>query len=146
MARSINSPGVQITEKDLSEYIQLTTGTGVYAMGFASQGPTDEVLTITSSSELEQIYGVPESPAEKYFHYTCREILNSSATLLTTRLPYGPNNGTGFANQYSALLYPVTQNFVTTALGVSGTGALSATQLSATTFDRYTIDERSIKN
>jgi hypothetical protein len=141
MARSINSPGVQITEKDLSEYIQLTTGTGVYAMGFASQGPTDEVLTITSSSELEQIYGVPESPAEKYFHYTCREILNSSATLLTTRLPYGPDNGTGFANQYSALLYPVIQNFVTTALGVSGTGALSATQLSATTFDRYTIEQ-----
>lgn len=107
MARSINSPGVQITEKDLSEYIQPTTGTGVYAMGFASQGPTDEILAITSSSELEQIYGVPESPAEKYFHYTCREILNSSATLLTTRLPYGSGNGTGFANQYSALLYPV---------------------------------------
>jgi hypothetical protein len=107
MARSINSPGVQITEKDLSEYIQPTTGTSVYAMGFASQGPTDEVLTITSSSELEQIYGVPESPAEKYFHYTCREILNSSATLLTTRLPYGSGNGAGFANQYSALLYPV---------------------------------------
>ncbi len=107
MARSINSPGVQITEKDLSEYIQPTVGTSVFAAGFASQGPTDEVLNITSSSELEQIYGVPESAAEKYFHYTCREILNSSATLLTTRLPYGSGNGAGFDNQYSALLYPV---------------------------------------
>lgn len=107
MARSINSPGVQITEKDLSEYIQPTTGTSVYAMGFASQGPTDEVLTVTSASELETIYGAPETPAEKYFHYTCREILNSSATLLTTRLPYGSGSGAGFDNQYSALLYPV---------------------------------------
>jgi hypothetical protein len=141
MARSINSPGVQITEKDLSEYIQPAVGTSVYAMGFAAQGPTDEVLLITSSSELEQTYGVPETPAEKYFHYTCREILNSSGTLLTTRLPYGSGNGAGFDSQYSALLYPVTQNFVTTALGVSGTGALSATQLSATTFNKYTIEQ-----
>jgi hypothetical protein len=107
MARSINSPGVQITEKDLSEYIQPAVGTSVYAMGFAAQGPTDEVLLITSSSELEQTYGVPETPAEKYFHYTCREILNSSGTLLTTRLPYGSGNGAGFDSQYSALLYPV---------------------------------------
>lgn len=107
MARSINSPGVQITEKDLSEYIQTTTGTNVFATGFAAQGPTDEVLIVTSASELENIYGAPETPAEKYFHYTCREILNSSATLLTTRLPYGSGSGAGFANQYSALLYPV---------------------------------------
>ena len=107
MARSINSPGVQITEKDLSEYIQPSVGTSVFATGFASQGPTDEVLNITSNSELEQIYGVPESAAEKYFHYTCREILNSSGTLLTTRLPYGLSAGAGFNNQYSALLYPV---------------------------------------
>jgi hypothetical protein len=107
MARSINSPGVQITEKDLSEYIQPSVGTSVFAAGFASQGPTDEVLNITSNSELEQIYGVPESAAEKYFHYTCREILNSSGTLLTTRLPYGSGSGAGFNNQYSALLYPV---------------------------------------
>lgn len=107
MARSINSPGVQITETDLSEYIQVTTGTSVFATGFASQGPTDEVLNITSSSELEQIYGIPETAAEKYFHYTCREILNSSGTLLTTRLPYGSGSGAGFNNQYSALLYPV---------------------------------------
>jgi hypothetical protein len=107
MASSINSPGVKITETDISEYIQVTTDTSVFATGFASQGPTDEVLNITSNSELEQIYGIPESAAEKYFYYTCREILNSSGTLLTTRLPYGSGSGAGFNNQYSALLYPV---------------------------------------
>ena len=107
MASSINSPGVKIIETDISQYIQPPVGTSVFAAGFASQGPTDEVLNITSSSELEQIYGVPESAAEKYFHYTCREILNSSGTLLTTRLPYGSGSGAGFNNQYSALLYPV---------------------------------------
>ena len=107
MARSINSPGVQITETDLSNYQQIAGGTTVLVPGFAKQGPTDEVLLITSASELEQIYGAPSTPAEKYFYYTAKEVLNSPATLLTTRLPYGLSSGTGFTNQYSALLYPV---------------------------------------
>jgi hypothetical protein len=114
MARSINSPGVQITETDLSNYQQIAGGTTVLVPGFAKQGPTDEVLLITSASELEQVYGAPSTPAEKYFYYTAKEVLNSPATLLTTRLPYGLSSGTGFTNQYSALLYPVasgTNNF-----------------------------------
>jgi hypothetical protein len=108
MARSINSPGVQITEIDLSTNIQPAVGTSVFVAGYAPQGPTDEVLNVTSASELEQIYGTPTTPAERYFYYSCREILNSPATLLTTRLPYGSGLGAGFNNeQYSALLYPV---------------------------------------
>lgn len=107
MARSINSPGVQITETDLSNYQQIAGGTTVLVPGFAKQGPTDEVLLITSASELEQVYGAPSTPAERYFYYTAKEVLNSPATLLTTRMPYGSGNGTGFTNQYSALLYPV---------------------------------------
>ena len=107
MARSINSPGVQITETDLSNYQQIAGGTTVFVPGFAKQGPTDEVLLITSASELEQVYGAPSTPAERYFYYTAKEVLNSPATLLTTRLPYGLSSGTGFTNQYSALLYPV---------------------------------------
>lgn len=107
MARSINSPGVQITETDLSNYQQTVGGTTVLVPGFAPQGPTDEVLLITTASELEQVYGAPTTPAERYFFYSAKEILNSPATLLTTRLPYGSGNGAGFANQYSALLYPV---------------------------------------
>jgi len=107
MARSINSPGVQIIETDLSQFQQLGGPTTVYVPGFASQGPSDEVLLISTASELETVYGIPETPAERYFHYTCKEILNSPATLLTTRLPYGSGSGNDFASQYSALFYPV---------------------------------------
>ena len=107
MARSINSPGVQITETDLSNYQQIAGGTTVLVPGFAAQGPTDEVRLITSITEFEQIYGPPTTPAEKYFYYSSKEVLNSTANLLTTRLPYGSGNGAGFATQYSALLYPV---------------------------------------
>jgi hypothetical protein len=107
MARSINSPGVQITETDLSTNIVPVVGTNVYVMGFADQGPTDETLLVTSISEWETIYGVPRTTAEQYFYHTCKEILNSPATLLTTRLPYGSAAGEGFDEQYSMLLYPV---------------------------------------
>ena len=73
MARSINSPGVQITETDLSNYQQIAGGTTVLVPGFAKQGPTDEVLLITSASELEQVYGAPSTPAERYFYYTLKK-------------------------------------------------------------------------
>ena len=160
MARTINSPGVQITETDLSLTTQIGGGTNVFVPGFAPQGPTDEVILITSISEFETTYGTPETPAERYFYYSCKEVLNSPATLLTTRLPYGSGSGDGFATQYSALLYPtassangftigepthvslnetqynnILQNNIswsslTVGTAVSGTGALSGTIVS----------------
>ena len=107
MARTINSPGVQINEVDLSTNSVTNNGTSIFVPGFASQGPTDEVIHITSLSELELVYGAPTTPSERYFHHACREILNSPAKLLTSRLPYGSGLGEGFSTQYSALLFPV---------------------------------------
>lgn len=106
MARNINSPGVQITEKDLSLRIQSPAGTQVFVPGFAAQGPTSEPIMITSVSELEAIYGTPTTPAERYFYYTCKEILNSPAVLNTLRLPYGTGSGNAYSNAYSGLFYP----------------------------------------
>ena len=107
MARIINSPGVQITEKDLSLRIQTPAGTNVVVPGFAAQGPTSEPLLITSTSELESIYGIPTTPAERYFYYSCKEVLNSPAILTTVRLPYGADTGAAYSNSYSALFYPM---------------------------------------
>lgn len=128
MARSINSPGVQITETDLSNYQIVGGGTTVLVPGFAPQGPVDEVLLVTSITELEQIYGTPTTAAERYFYYTAKEVLNSPATLLTTRLPYGSGSGAGFATQYSALLFPV----------ASSTSGFTVGQPTHITFDENT--------
>ena len=105
--RTINSPGVQITEKDLSLRTENVVGTNIVVPGFAPQGPVGEPLNLTTASELEAIYGLPTTPAEKYFYHTCREILNSPATLTTVRLPYGEATGSDFSDAYSALFYPV---------------------------------------
>ena len=117
MARNINSPGVEIKEKDLSLRIENPVGTAVVIPGFAAQGPSSEPIQITSISEFESIYGVPTTPAERYFYYSCKEVLNSPAALTTIRLPYGLSGGSDFAASYSGLFYPMLS---------TGTNGLSA--------------------
>ena len=123
--RNINSPGVQITEIDKSAYAQPTVGTTVFVAGFAAQGPVDEVQQISTLSEFEQVYGVPATPAEAYFYENSKQIIQSTGNLLCTRLPYGAGVGDGFANQYSALLYPATTGLDVTFTSVTTIGVQS---------------------
>lgn len=104
--RTLLSPGVEIFEKDLSLVAQQNVGTNVFIAGYAAQGPTDEVLKITTRSELDQIYGPPTNSSERYFYHGIRELLNSSANIYTSRLPYGAGSGAGFGSEFSALVYP----------------------------------------
>ena len=96
MARVIQSPGVEIKEHDLSENASTATGTYIFTTGFADKGPTDEILQITSKEEFEQIYGLPTTPAERYFYHSVTQQFNSPANVLVSRLPYGIEKGEGF--------------------------------------------------
>jgi hypothetical protein len=108
MARSIQSPGVEIIEKDLSLSPVLPAGTNIFMTGFSQKGPSEEILQITSVEEFEQVYGVPTNPAERYFYYGARQILTSSSgNLFVSRLPYGDGGGEGYGSTYGALVYPV---------------------------------------
>ena len=109
MARVIQSPGVEIKEHDLSDITSTAIGTYIFTTGFADKGPTDEILQITSKEEFEQIYGLPTTPAERYFYHSVTQQFNSPANVLVSRLPYGIENGEGFCIEptYSILAYPV---------------------------------------
>lgn len=109
MARVIQSPGVEIKEHDLNENASTAIGTYIFTTGFADKGPTDEILQITSKEEFEQIYGLPTTPAERYFYHSVTQQFNSPANVLVSRLPYGIENGEGFCIEptYSILAYPV---------------------------------------
>lgn len=110
-ARTIASPGVQINEIDLSLISRPTGETNVFLTGFADQGPTDEIINVTSLSEYEQIFGTPTNAAERYTYHSAKQILTTSpANLLFTRMPYGSGMGEGFANTYSALVYRISAN------------------------------------
>jgi hypothetical protein len=143
---TIKSPGVEIRETDLSLIAPQNIGTNVFVTGFASQGPTDEVIQISSREGLDLIYGTPSTAAERYFYYTVGELLNSSANIYTTRLPYGPSAGDGFGQSYSALVYPV--RFVTPIQGYTfdvGSTSTTAQDLSAKDFS-LTLSNGSTKS
>jgi hypothetical protein len=110
-ARTIASPGVQINEIDLSLISRPTGETNVFFTGFADQGPTDEIINITSLTEYEQIFGSPQNAAERYTYHSAKQLLTTSpANLLFTRMPYGSGMGEGFTNTYSALVYRISAN------------------------------------
>lgn len=106
---SLSAPGVEVREYDQSLRISSNTGTTVFVPGFAAQGPVEEVISISSISDFENIYGIPTNAAERYFYYTVLAILNNSGqgtTVLTSRLGYGNNEGDTVANDYTMLVYP----------------------------------------
>ena len=107
MARTIQSPGVEVKEIDLSLRPNLPVGTTVFIPGFANQGPTDELLTVTSLTEFEQIYGLPQNAAERYMYHSVKAIFQSPANVLVTRLPYGGGAGSTVADSSSVQVYPV---------------------------------------
>jgi hypothetical protein len=130
MARIINSPGVQITEIDEAGRRADVFGTDIFVAGFAPKGPIDEIISPSTVSEFEQIYGTPTNAAERYFYYSVAPLFNTGANLLLSRLPYGSDRGQGFGSQFSALVYPVVGATTTAPMGNSYTYALS-TALSA---------------
>ena len=113
--RSITSPGVEISELDHSLTSRPIGSTDILITGFADQGPTEEFTMVGGITEYEQVFGTPTNSAERYLYYTAKQILLSSpANLMVSRLPYGSNLGDGYANSYSALVYPVVNNGVGT--------------------------------
>ena len=67
--RDINSPGVEVREIDLSTRAVVPVGTNVLVAGFAPQGPTYEIVNLSTLTEFEQVYGTPSTAAERYFYY-----------------------------------------------------------------------------
>ena len=104
--RIIQSPGVEINEIDLSLRVPTPAGTTIYATGFSDQGPVDEVVQVSNISDFEQIYGLPKTPAERYFYHTVKACTSSQARVLVNRLPYGADKGDGFGSYISVLAYP----------------------------------------
>jgi len=106
--RTIQSPGVEISEVDLSLRPSLPVGTNILIPGFSSKGPTEEVIEITTLSEFENVYGMPSNAAERYFYHTFKAAKQSPGNTFVYRLPYGGEDDLGdVSDKYSALVYPI---------------------------------------
>ena len=120
--RTIQSPGIEIREIDLTQRPAAPIGTSVFIPGFSNQGPTDEVLNVGTFSDFEEIYGKPTNSAERYFYHSVKQVFNSDANVYVSRLPYGTGDGLADAsNKYTALVYPVVAP-TTTEFTFSGGG------------------------
>lgn len=105
--QTIESPGVQINEVDLSLRAVVPNGTNVLVLGYATQGPIEEVLEIPDIQTFTTIYGNPTNAAERYFYYSVRGVLNGGGRPIVSRLPYGSGTGVGSTTaKYSCLAYP----------------------------------------
>ena len=104
--QTIESPGVQINEVDLSLRAVVPNGTNVLVLGYATQGPIEEVLEIPDIQTYTTIYGTPTNAAERYFYYSVRGVLNGGGRPIVSRLPYGNGTGVGSTTKYSCLAYP----------------------------------------
>ena len=138
--RTIQSPGVEIREIDLTQRPAAAVGTSVFIAGFSDQGPTDEIFNVGTFAEFQEIYGKPTNAAERYFYHSARQVFNSDANVFVSRIPYGASSGT---RRYSALVYPVmgTNTATVTAfnasngsllLNKSAVGMISGTQTQMT--------------
>lgn len=123
--RTINSPGVEIREIDLSTRAVTPAGTNVLVAGYAPQGPTYEIVELSSLTDFETVYGTPTNAAERYFYYSVRTLFTNgnNPTIKAARLPYGAGSGDGETSSYTALAYP--------ALAIPAKNAYSTPALAA---------------
>jgi len=126
--QTIESPGVQINEIDLSLRAVVPNGTNVLVLGYATQGPIEEVLEIPDIQTFSTIYGNPTNAAERYFYYSVRGVLNGGGRPIVSRLPYGSGTGVGSSTtKYSCLAYPAVP-FEQTAFIASSAASVSFSQ------------------
>ena len=87
-ARTIQHPGIEIREIDMTEYKNTVTTNNAYVIGFSDRGPIYNYSWITSRSEFINLYGTPQTEAEKYLYYAVMSILNNGGTPVVSRMPY----------------------------------------------------------
>lgn len=108
MAQNNLAPRVSIREIDRSSVTTQPAGTNVFLAGFTPQGPSDEPINVSSLNEFEEIFGLPETPAEQYSHNSVKQLLETSPASVTfTRMPYGSGAGLGYSDSVNALVFPV---------------------------------------
>lgn len=89
--RSIQHPGVEVREIDLSEYFSSPAATNInnaYVMGFTQKGPIYDCSWITSQAEFIAVYGEPKTEAERYLYYAVQSILANGGNAIVSRMPY----------------------------------------------------------
>jgi len=129
--RTINHPGVEIREYDLSQYTPLVGGTTSLITGFASKGEDCIPLEITSRNAFLSYFGTPSNEAEKYFYYAANEIFSQGGRCIASKIPYDNiSKDIYLANTYTVGISSLLSSAFATA---AFTGSFITTNLSGYT-------------
>jgi len=67
MATANLAPGVEIIERSFSQRIEAGDLTSFATLGLFSKGPVNEVVTVTSTEQLNDVFGTPDDTSYKYY-------------------------------------------------------------------------------
>ena len=149
------SPGVLVQERDLTRIIPaVSTSIGAVAGQF-SQGPLDEIVSISSEQELVDTFGKPDSSNFEYF-FSAANFLQYSNALRVVRASQTSTlnataNGSGllvknkqdYEDNYSAGQGSV-GTFAARSAGAWGNNLLVATCPSANAFEQTTTTSQQV--
>ena len=90
--RTIQHPGFEFFETDMSIYKEYQQNTDALVVGYFAKGPILEPVALTNLSDYTVYFGVPSSEAEIYAYSGIEKVINSGGTVTAMRLPY--NNST----------------------------------------------------
>ena len=115
------SPGVSVTEKDLTNIVPAVSTTAGGIVMTAEKGPIDEITTISSENELVEIFGKPN--ANNFEEFFCAANFLGYGNNLKVVRPI-----TGMVNAVStgtAVLIKNTSDYLDTYLTDSGAGSVT---------------------
>ena len=115
------SPGVNVTEKDLTNIVPAVSTSSGGIVITAEKGPIDEITTVTSEQELAEIFGKPN--ADNFEEWFCAANFLGYGNNLKVVRPI-----TGLLNSVStgsAVLIKNTADYLDTYYSASGAGQVS---------------------
>jgi len=132
--RTINHPGVEVRERDISQIAPAMVGTNFLLPGFTDKGEEYERNAISSMSDYAALYGTPTNEAERYHYYATREVIRNNGTPICIKLPYDNR---------------ISDNYKSTVLNIAGSAsmagapseiqALSGTEYGFTSYQAVTL-------
>ena len=115
------SPGVNVTEKDLTNIVPAVSTTSGGIVITAEKGPVDEITTVSSEQELADIFGKPNSDNfEQWF--TAANFLGYGNNLKVVRPITGMVNAVSTG---TAILIKNTTDYLDTYYSASGAGQIT---------------------
>lgn len=83
------SPGVYVSEKDISDIIPRIASASAAIVGYSDKGSVDDIILVTSDQQFIEEYGEPDPTSGHYFHYAALAYLKKGNTLYCLRVVNG---------------------------------------------------------